>query len=86
MTARRRGVTCCSPPTSSRSRGCVLLTHGRVVGIEASEALLVGEVGPESQPHVGARGQDDLLARCLLGVRRLPAAEGCQLLVLRFDL
>lgn len=64
----------------------MLLTHGRVVGIEASEALLVGEVGPESQPHVGAGGQDDLLAGGLLRVRRLPAAEGCQLLVLRFDL
>lgn len=56
------------------------------MGVEASEALLVGEVGPESQPHVGAWGQDDLLAGGLLRVRRLPAAEGCQLLVLRFDL
>lgn len=85
MTARRGGHTL-QPLASSRSRGCVLLTHGRVMGVEASEALLVGEVGPESQPHVGAGGQDDLLAGGLLGVRRLPAAEGCQLLVLRFDL
>jgi len=56
------------------------------MGVKAGEALLVGEVGPEREPHVGPRGQDHLLAGSLLCVCRLPAAEGCQLLVLSFNL
>lgn len=64
----------------------LLLTHSSVMGIKASEAFLVGEVRPESEPHVGPRGQDHLLARSLLCVCGLPAAEGCQLLVLSFNL
>lgn len=56
------------------------------MGIEASEAFLVGEVRPECEPHVGPWGQDHLLARSLLCVCRLSAAEGCQLLVLSLNL
>lgn len=56
------------------------------MGIEASEAFLVGEVGPEREPHVGPWGQDHLLAGGLLSVCRLSATEGCQLLVLSFNL
>lgn len=56
------------------------------MGVEAGEAFLVGEIGPEREPHVGPRGQDHLLARSLLCVGRLPATEGCQLLVLSFNL
>lgn len=54
--------------------------------VESSEALLVGEVGPEGEPHIGPWGQDDLLPGSLLGVCCLPATEGCQLLVLCFNL
>lgn len=64
----------------------MLLTHSGVMGIEASEALLVGEVRPEGEPHVGPWGQDHLLSWSLLCVRCLPATEGCQLLVLSFNL
>lgn len=64
----------------------MLLTHGSVMGIEASEAFLVGEVRPEGEPHVGPWGQDHLLSWSLLCVRCLPATEGCQLLVLSFNL
>lgn len=64
----------------------MLLTHGSVMGIEAGEAFLVGEVRPEGEPHVGPWGQNHLLSRSLLCVRRLPATEGCQLLVLSFNL
>lgn len=56
------------------------------MGIEASEAFLVGKVRPECEPHVRPWGQDHLLARSLLCVRCLPATEGCQLLVLSFNL
>lgn len=56
------------------------------MGVKASEAFLVGEIGSEREPHVGPWGQDHLLARSLLRICRLPAAEGCQLLVLSFNL
>lgn len=64
----------------------MLLTHSGVMGIKASEAFLVGEVRPEGEPHVGPWGQDRLLSWSLLCVRCLPATEGCQLLVLSFNL
>lgn len=64
----------------------LLLTHSCVMGVEASESFLVGEVRPERESHVGPWGQDDLLARSLLCVSCLSAAEGCQLLVLSFNL
>lgn len=56
------------------------------MGVEASEAFLVGEIRSEREPHVGPWGQDHLLAGSLLCVCRLPTAEGCQLLVLSFNL
>lgn len=73
-------------PSKLALQAQVLLTHSGVMGIKASEAFLVGEVRPEGEPHVGPWGQDHLLSWSLLCVRCLPATEGCQLLVLSFNL
>lgn len=62
------------------------LTHSHVVGIKSRESLLIGEIGLESDGHEGARGEDHFLARGMLSVRGLPAAEDCQQLVFSFYL
>lgn len=62
------------------------LTHSHVVGIKASESLLIGEIRAESDGHEGARGKNHFLAGGLLRVSGLSATEGCQHLIFCFYL
>lgn len=43
-------------PSKLALQAQMLLTHSGVMGIEAGEAFLIGEVRPEGEPHVGPWG------------------------------